>query len=207
MSETGARLNELLAEARLTAVDAETADKFSEYISLILRWNTRTNLTAIRDEEGILSRHIIESIALAELLPIEIATVLDFGSGAGLPGIPAALCRPAIRVTLAESQGKKAAFLREAVRVLGLSAVVHAGRAETLAEKFDCVVLRAVDRMAEAAAVAADLVRVNGWLALMTTEGEFPRLREAAGARFAWVPSASLPGSEKRLAVLGQLTG
>jgi 16S rRNA (guanine527-N7)-methyltransferase len=204
MSGAGARLNELLAENGLAAVDEETAARLGGYVSLILRWNTRVNLTAIRDEDGILSRHIIESIMLARLLPDGVASLLDFGSGAGLPGIPVALCRPEIAVTLAESQGKKAAFLREAVRSLGLSASVHAGRAERLSEQFDCVAMRAVDRMAEAVRVATRLVRPGGWLALMTTEGELERLKDAAGADFSWSLPTLLPGSERRLAALGR---
>ncbi len=207
MSETGTRLNELLAEAGLTAVDAGTVGQFTDYISLILRWNARTNLTAIRGEDGILSKHIVESIALARLLPIQIGTLLDFGSGAGLPGIPIALCRPEIAVTLAESQGKKAAFLREAMRVLGLSIRVHGGRAETLTERFGCVAMRAVDQMAEAVTVATSLVRPGGWLALMTTDGELDRLKAAAGTGFAWEIPAVLPGGEKRLTALGRRTG
>ena len=93
------------------------------------------NLSAIRDEEGIISRHLVESIVVSSELPQGIKTLLDFGSGAGLPGIPIAICRPEIAVTLAESQGKKAAFLQEAVRVLGIGAKVHAGRAEALAHR------------------------------------------------------------------------
>ena len=88
-----------------------------------------------------LSRHFVESIACARALPEGISTLLDFGSGGGFPGIPIALCRPEIAVTLAESQGKKAAFLQEAVRVLGSQAKVHAGRAELLTTQFDCVTL------------------------------------------------------------------
>jgi len=203
MSETAKRLNELLAEAGQATVDSGTAEKFGEYVSLLLRWNARTNLTAIRDEQGILSRHIVESIALARLLPEKIETLLDFGSGAGLPGIPVALCRPDLRITLAESQGKKAAFLREAARVLGLSVAVHAGRAETLTEPFDCVAMRAVDRMSEAVALAAALVKPDGWLALMTTESELLELKPRVDARFQWEPPMALPGGEKRLVALG----
>ena len=94
--------------------------RFEEYLALILRWNSRMNLTAIRDEEEILARHFVESIACAQHFPEGIGTLLDFGSGAGFPGIPIALCRPEIAVTLAESQSKKAAFLQETVRILGL---------------------------------------------------------------------------------------
>src|ERR1700678_4242622 len=155
---TSARLNELLASAGLKTLDRNTAAKFADYSDLLLRWNARTNLTAIRDEEGILSRHFVESIACARALPDGIATLLDFGSGAGFPGIPIALCRPEIAVTLAESQGKKAAFLQEVVRILEISAKVHAERAETLSAKFDCVTLRAVDRMPKAIQVATELL-------------------------------------------------
>ena len=101
-------------------MESAVAGRFEDYLSLILRWNARVNLTAIRDEEGILQRHFVESIACARALPADITTLLDFGSGAGFPGIPIALCRPEISVTLAESQGKRAAFLHEAVRVLGI---------------------------------------------------------------------------------------
>ena len=117
----GIRLNALLAEAGLAPLDPAQTERFEAYLSLILRWNARVNLTAIRDEDGILRRHFVESIACARALPAGIATLLDFGSGAGFPGIPIALCRPEIAVTLAESQGKKAAFLREALRQLGLA--------------------------------------------------------------------------------------
>jgi 16S rRNA (guanine527-N7)-methyltransferase len=102
-------------------------------------------------------------------------------------------------VTLAESQGKKAAFLQEAVRVLGLAAKVHAGRAETAATRFDCVVLRAVDRMELAVQVASGLVRPGGWLALMTTGGELATLQSAAGRDYSWSGPTPLPGSENRL--------
>src|SRR5207342_666778 len=110
--------------------DAGLAGQFQAYLELLLRWNARLNLTAIRDQEGILSRHFVESIACARAVPEEVATLLDFGSGAGFPGIPIALCRPEIVVTLAESKAKKAAFLQEALRTLALRANVRAKRAE-----------------------------------------------------------------------------
>ena len=200
---TGERLNALLAAAGLDPVDAVQARGFEDYLSLILRWNARVNLTAVRGEEGILSRHFVESITCARALPAGIATLLDFGSGAGFPGIPIALCRPEIAVTLAESQGKKAAFLSEAVRVLGVAARVHSGRAEALAREFDCVILRAVDRMPQAVEAAARLVRSGGWLAAMTTSGELEKLKAAAGAAFSWSDVVALPGGEDRLIALG----
>ena len=129
--------------------------------------------------------------------------MLDFGSGAGFPGLPIALCRPEIEVTLAESQGKKAAFLREAVRTLGIEAEVHGSRAETLGRKFDCVTLRAVDRMEAAVRAGAGLVGPGGWLAILTTEAESAGMRAAAGAGFAWEAGVGLPGGESRILVMG----
>ena len=180
-ADTGARLNTLLAGAGQPLLEPAAAKGFEDYYSLLIRWNARINLTAIRTEEGILSRHFVESIACGNALPGGIVSLLDFGSGAGFPGIPIALCRPEMAVTLAESHGRKAAFLQEAVRVLGISSKVHLGRAETLAERFDCVVLRAVDRMPQAVQAASKLVAPKGWLALMTTGYELTGLQRSAG--------------------------
>jgi 16S rRNA (guanine527-N7)-methyltransferase len=200
----GARLNDLLRNAGLEPVDDQTAGQFDLYLSLFIRWNKRINLSSVRDEEGILSRHIIESIVVARSLPDQIATLLDFGSGGGLPGIPIALCRPQISVTLAESQGKKAAFLQEAVRVLGIGARVHADRAEVLRTVFDCVVLRAVERMPRAVGSAVKLVAPQGWIALMTTDLRLAELQAAAVAGLRWQQPIRLPGSESRILALGQ---
>ncbi len=203
-SAHGLRLNVLLAEAGLAPLDAPLLARFEQYLSLLVRWNTRVNLTSIRDEEGIHSRHFVESIACARALPAGISTLLDFGSGAGLPGIPIALCRPEIAVTLAESQGKKAAFLQEAVRVLGIPAKVHAQRAELAEMQYKCITLRAVDKMDEAVGAAARLVLPGGWLAVMTTKSDLARLRTAAGAEFSWASPLPLPGGDERLLVLGE---
>lgn len=197
-------LNSALQTAGMAPTDPNLASLFSAYLSLILRWNQRVNLTAIRDEQGIISRHFVESIACARALPVGIASLLDLGSGGGFPGIPIALCRPEICVTLAESQGKKAAFLQEAVRQLRISAKVHGRRAEDLGELFDCVTMRAVDRMTEAVRVGSRLVKASGWLALMTTQSDTVDLTSAAGPQFVWNATIPLPGSAERVIVLGQ---
>jgi 16S rRNA (guanine527-N7)-methyltransferase len=207
----GSRLNDLLQKAGLEPLDGHTVSQFEVYLSLFIRWNAKINLSSVRDEEGILSRHIVESIAVASELPQGIATLLDFGSGGGLPGIPIALCRPpafrdSIAVTLAESQGKKAAFLQEAVRVLGIPAKVHADRAEVLRTVFDCVILRAVEKMPQAVAAAVKLVAPDGWLALMTTDAGLPDLQSAAGEQFLWQQPIRLPSSESRILALGRKT-
>ncbi|MDE3186253.1 MAG: 16S rRNA (guanine(527)-N(7))-methyltransferase RsmG [Acidobacteriota bacterium] len=201
----GSRLGQLLAAAGQPTLTDRQTGQFEAYLSLLRKWNARVNLTAIRDAEGILSRHFVESIVCARALPQGIANLLDLGSGAGFPGIPVAICRPEIAVTLAESQCKKSAFLQEAVRTLGLEAQVHAGRAEDLGQKFDCVTLRAVDRMEQAVRVAAGLVRPGGWLALMTTQAELAAVKAAAGDGFDWQEPVPLPGSGQRIVVLAHL--
>jgi 16S rRNA (guanine527-N7)-methyltransferase len=198
------RLNDLMQKAGLDPLVDETVGKFETYLSLFVRWNERVNLSSDRDKDSIISRHFIESIVVARSLPQHITTLLDFGSGGGLPGIPITLCRPQIAVTLAESNGKKAAFLQEAVRVLEIAAKVHAGRAEELNEPFDCVILRAVDKMPQAVAAAVNLVAPRGWLALMTTDAGLAELQAAAGEQFLWEHPVRLPGSESRILALGR---
>jgi 16S rRNA (guanine527-N7)-methyltransferase len=199
-------LNDLVTTAGLNSMQISQSKQFIEYLSLILRWNTRTNLTSVRDPDAILSRHFVESIACAQALPAGITTLLDFGAGAGFPGIPIAICRPEIAVTLAESQGKKAAFLQEAIRVIGITAKVHAARAETLPAPFDCVTLRAVDHMEQAVRAAVLLVSPKGWLAIMTTQADLSSLQAAAGLAFSWSTPHPLPGSENRILALAQKT-
>jgi len=192
-----------LSQTRIAALlapylgDAQTPanllPQISTYLDLLLRWNARTNLTAIRDPERIVERHFGESLfcalQLSKLLPptdlssrpeaersadgverpasSQPATLLDFGSGAGFPGLPIQLLLPDLRVTLAESQGKKASFLREAVRTLNLPhTTVWAGRVEEMpsSQTFSGVTLRAVDKMDQALAAARPRVAPGGWL-------------------------------------------
>jgi 16S rRNA (guanine527-N7)-methyltransferase len=201
-----ARLNELLIQSHHPPLAPEQSEQFAAYLALLQKWNAKTNLTSIRDEEGILSRHFIESILCAAHLPPGIQTLLDFGSGAGFPGIPIALMRPEIEVTLAESQNKKAAFLREAVRILNLKAKVHSARAEQLQQKFGCVTLRAVDNMAAAIPAAIQLLNPNGWLAILTTTEDAPAIQTKASqsAHFNWSQFEPQPANSSRTFLLGQ---
>jgi len=206
MPDTPSRLNQLLTEAGSAPLDSYGLEKFTAYLTLLQKWNARTNLTSIRDEEGILSRHFLESILGARALPPGLTTLLDFGSGAGFPGLPIAILRPEITVTLAESQNKKASFLREAVRTLDLSTKVHSGRAEELKQKFDCITLRAVDKMESAIPAAIQLLTPTGWLAILTTHPEIAAIQSLAphSSPFHWPPPQPLPQGTNRLLLLGQ---
>jgi 16S rRNA (guanine527-N7)-methyltransferase len=155
----------------------QLAKQLGEYLDLLLRWNARTNLTAIREPEEIVQRHFGESLFAAGNLGEQVPdTLLDLGSGAGFPGVPIALAHPELAVTLAESQNKKSTFLREVVRTLGLKNVeVWAGRAESMpaGRRFHTVALRAVDDMAAALAAAAPLA-ANQLLILTTGDPALP---------------------------------
>src|SRR5258708_17730422 len=128
----------------------------STYIDILLRWNARINLTAIRDPEEIVLRHFGESFFAARYLVNpqssvssvvdSLYAVADIGSGAGFPGVPLKLWAPQISLTLIESNHKKATFLREVVRTLALKDVnIKNARAESLNATFDLVTLRAVE--------------------------------------------------------------
>lgn len=198
------RLNQFLVEANLAPLTAAQANQFSTYLELFLHWNERTNLSAIRDIESILRRHFLESIFCAHILPAGISNLLDYGSGGGFPGIPIAILNPSLQLTLAESQIKKATFLNEVVRTLKLNVKVHSSRAELLTQKFDCVTLRAVDRMAEAVQSATALIAPSGWLLLMTTDTDSSALTTTAGESISWLPPTPIPIGDHRILLLGQ---
>jgi 16S rRNA (guanine527-N7)-methyltransferase len=127
------------------------------------------NLVSRSAQNELETRHIPESVAFATWLPADTKTVLDIGSGGGFPGIVIAIMRPEITVHLAESVGKKAAFLSEVVERLELSSVVHPGRIESLARskqrpQVDAVTARAVAPLRELAAMAAPFLRPGGYL-------------------------------------------
>ena len=145
--------------------------QLSTYLDLLVKWNARTNLSSIRNPKEIVQRHFGEALFTSARLP-DTGTLLDFGSGAGFPGLPIALAKPTLRVTLAESQNKKAAFLREVVRVLAVSVEVWSQRAELLpgARRFDLVTMRAVDKPS-AALESARLLLVPGGKLYHLTSG------------------------------------
>jgi 16S rRNA (guanine527-N7)-methyltransferase len=186
LSESG--IADLLAPY-LPEPPATLIPQLSTYLDLLLKWNARTNLTAIRDPEEIVRRHFGESLFAARYLDPGTITLLDFGSGAGFPGLPIALLRPDIQVTLAESQNKKAAFLREAVRTLNLPTEVWSDRVESMpaTRRFHAVALRAVDNMT--AAIAAAAPRAIHQLLLLA--GSVPALPPDFSPR----PSLPMPNS------------
>jgi len=208
----------------------ELIPNISTYIDILLRWNARINLTAIRNEEEIVTRHFGESLFVASrlfpavyreghdfsradynlekqeraLAPGARARLADLGSGAGFPGLPIKLWAPEIDLTLIESNQKKATFLREVTRALTLTDVnIQNARAETLPpSRFDVVTLRAVERFAEILPAAVTLLAPSGRLALLIGSSQLVSVRSILPA-VTWDPPLPVPRSDSRCLVIG----
>jgi len=227
-----ARIAELLDPFLDAKLAPEQLDRISIYIDLLLRWNARINLTAIREPGEIVTRHFGESLfAASRLLPVSGATaarpeqsrvaplvgeseaspeirdsqcVVDLGSGAGFPGIPLKIFSPQTAVTLIESNHKKATFLREVIHALTLTSIdVFPNRAETYPRaSASLVTLRAVERFDEILPVAQSLLAPAGRLALLIGESQAPIARQTLRS-LAWSSPILLPESQSRALLVG----
>jgi 16S rRNA (guanine527-N7)-methyltransferase len=203
-------LRPFLSQEPRTSTDVLSAaqlQSISTYIDVLLRWNARINLTAVREPREIVTRHFGESLfAARHIFPLALeatAHVVDIGSGAGFPGLPIKIWAPQIRLTLVESNHKKATFLREVVRALKLEgADVAAVRAEEFSEKGDVVTLRAVERFDSILPTAARLVVPYGRLAILISEGRANRAMELSPG-FEWGDRIPIPQSSNRVLVIG----
>jgi 16S rRNA (guanine527-N7)-methyltransferase len=186
-------------------LDDEQLRKTSIYVDLLLKWNSRMNLTAIRDPQEIITRHFGESFFAGSRLvtPDWRGTVIDVGSGAGFPGLPLAMYANSASVTLIESQAKKAAFLNEVIFALGLqNAKVFRGRAEDFLQTVDLVTLRAVERFETILPVAEALARPGGRLALMVGSSQVNRAKQLA-TNLEWEAPVPVPGGTHRILLTG----
>jgi 16S rRNA (guanine527-N7)-methyltransferase len=142
----------------------------------------------------------------AEAVPFHSAyrILADLGAGAGFPGIPIKLFAPELALTLIESHNKKAAFLREVIRALGLDhAEVFCGRAEQWGKTADIVSLRAVEQFARALAVAAELITPDGRLCLLIGARQVPTARDLLGGNWSWQEPLAVPLSAERVILVG----
>jgi 16S rRNA (guanine527-N7)-methyltransferase len=188
----------------------------STYIDILLRWNARINLTAIRDPEDIVTRHFGESLLAARhLFPVSSSvssvssvvkapdSLADIGSGAGFPGLPIKLWAPHISLTLIESNHKKAAFLREVARALTLTGInIQNARAEAVTATFDTVTLRAVERFEHILPTAAALVAPTGRLALLISSAQCDQAVSLL-PHFRWSVPVPVPQSNSRILLVG----
>ncbi len=201
------------------ALSSTQLEAISIYIDLLLRWNARINLTAVRQPEEIVTRHFGESLfAARRLFPAPMADsqppadhqrpttnnrVIDVGSGAGFPGIPIKIWEPQVHLTLIESNQKKAIFLKEVARALTLTNIdVVAARAENFSGQAEIVALRAVERFENVLPIAVRLVASGGVLALLVGDRQVQPARQF-GNMFRWSEPLQIPLSSKRVLLLG----
>ncbi len=155
------------------AVAQEAQEKLLAYVALMVKWNRTYNLTSVREPRDMLAVHILDSLSVLPFLPP--GSLVDVGSGGGLPGIPLAICGPSRKVVLVESNQKKSAFQRQVQIELGLANLgVVCKRAEDFVPQtgFDVVISRAFASIADFITVAEHLCAPNGVMAAM--KGVFP---------------------------------
>jgi len=182
--------------------------RFAKYLDLLLMWNEKVNLTAVRDPDEIVTRHFGESLFLGrQLFPSGYEKndrLVDFGSGAGFPGVPIKLWAPSIRLNLVESNNKKAIFLREVIRALELKdAEVFSRRAESFSWQAEVVTMRAVERFDCALPIGIQLVAPGGRIALLIGEPQIRPTHELA-REISWDSPIPVPQSESRVALIGR---
>lgn len=156
------------------ALPEDKRQQLLDYVGLLNKWNKVHNLTAVRDPEEMVTLHLLDSLAL--LPHVQAKRLLDVGSGAGLPGIPLAICLPALHVTVMDSNQKKASFMRQAKAELGLDNLeVVCGRVEDYQPEapFDVITSRAFSELALFVKLTRHLGTEGGqWLAM---KGVYPQ--------------------------------
>jgi len=182
----------------LTPVSRETAERLDRFVAVLMQWQQRINLIAPSTQPKLWTRHIADSLQLLALAP-QTRTWVDLGSGAGFPGVVIACALADMaeaRIHLVESNARKAAFLREAVRVTGAPAIIHAVRIEDFVENYplgvEIVTARALARLADLLAMAYPLLKRGA-------QGIFPKGQdlgaELTEAAKCWSIQASLVAS------------
>ncbi len=199
-----ARLEQGIAELKLI-LPAEAVSRLLDYRALLERWNATYNLTAVRDPAEMITRHLLDSLAI---LPyVQGGTLADLGTGPGLPGIVLAIAAPGREILLVDSNGKKVRFLREAIRALKLDGVrAVQSRVEDVQGQFDCITARAFASFADMLGWGGHLLAPGGiWLAMKGKQSE----DELSGVPTTFVVREThvltVPGldAERRLVVLG----
>ena len=178
------------------ALDESAIERLLDYVELLARWNQAYNLTAVRDPDEMLTKHVLDSLTVLPFL--HGPRVLDVGTGAGLPGIPLALVRPEVQFTLLDSNGKKTRFVTHAVATLALKNVeVLQARAEDYhpAVPFATVLSRAFASIGDFVRLAGHACAVDGRLLAMKGARPDAELKELpAGFRVKAVHPLKVPG-------------
>ena len=189
-----------------TCVSQEQQEKLLAYLDLLYKWNRVYSLTALKEDDQAVSHHLLDSLSILPFVPT--GNLLDVGSGGGTPGIPLAIARPELAVTLLDSNTKKAAFLRQAAIELGLNNIaVHSGRVEQYHPDtgFAAITSRAFAELADFVSLSKHLLAPGGrWLAMkgVRPEEEMARLPDDVGVDAAYPLTVPGNNGERHLVVL-----
>jgi 16S rRNA (guanine527-N7)-methyltransferase len=196
-------LSPFLGQATLSSPQLSTV---RTYLELLIKWNSKMNLTAVRNPEQIVTRHFGESLfAASRILPDQSsdASLIDIGSGAGFPGLPAKIWAPGISLTLIESNLRKATFLREIVRAVNLPNVrIETSRAESSDIQAEVVTLRAVEKFERVLPVAQRLLKSEGRAVLLIGASQVELAKSGMAMR--WEEPIPIPLSQSRVLLIGE---
>lgn len=161
------------------SLDEEAVNRFELYAKMLIEWNQKVNLTAITEPEQIIMKHFIDSLTLFPCLPSNSFSLIDVGTGAGFPGIPLAIVRNDMKLTLLDSLNKRLLFLKELCTALSIPAdIIHAraeeaGKKTEMREKYDFATARAVASLPVLCEYCLPFVKVNGeFIAMKGPDGE-----------------------------------
>ena len=205
---TETRVQDLLRPFELELSSSQVRQVLT-YLELLLRWNEKMNLTAIRTPEECLTRHFGESLYLARSAELQ-GTLLDVGSGAGFPGLALKIAFPDVAATLLEPVAKKRAFLKEVARACRMGSVeVRRERLEDFVRgepghSFDATTMRAVGRLAELVPAVAHCLKPGGRLCLWLGHEQARELAELEPA-IRWAPPITIPLTRQREILVGTL--
>jgi len=184
------------------ALPADRLERLIDYYERIMKWNARLHLVAPCSPSEFATRHVLESLTLLKHLPVG-ATIVDVGSGAGLPIIPCLLVRNDLRATLIESSARKAVFLREALRAVtppDLAQVIAARFEDIESPKADFVTCRALDRFSEILPALVDWAPRDSTLLLFAGES----IRNQMQTILPSFTAEHIPQSERRLLLIAR---
>lgn len=180
------------------------AERTRAYVDLLLRWNRKVALTTVTEPQEVVKFHFGESLFGMITAEVQNGRLADLGSGAGFPGAPIAMAKPAVKVTLVESNGKKAAFLNEVRRELRLqNLTVHHGRAEELApgDQFEFVTARALGDHQKWLGWSSDRVVLGGKVVFWVSSEPMEEIRRVG--HWHWAQTARIPETKDRFVIVG----
>ncbi|MGB0035889.1 MAG: 16S rRNA (guanine(527)-N(7))-methyltransferase RsmG [Candidatus Acidiferrales bacterium] len=182
----------------------EFCKSVNAYTALLLRWNQRISLTTVTDPAEILQFHFGESLFAASAVPLRDGRLADVGSGAGFPGLPLKMANPNLKLTLIESNAKKAAFLSEVVRELNLDVKVFRGRMSDMepnSPTFDFITARALGQFDELLEWSSRILKPSGKLVLWIGKEDAGVISKSSS--WVWGIPIQIPNSRRRFLLVG----